>query len=159
MSVIYRNSMNAIGKFVPEGLQPLWKHPAGPQTIFFWAPLFKWGLVIAGLGDLRRPAEKISISQSGALGITGVIWTRYSLVITPRNWSLFSVNLFVAFTAIYQITRALSINKKLCRRQHQTQLTNDNCASYTFLGDENKNTFNFLRFAKRSRYYLTRWDG
>ncbi|GAB1861453.1 Mitochondrial pyruvate carrier [Camponotus japonicus] len=107
MSVIYRNSMNAIGKFVPERLQPLWKHPAGPQTIFFWSPVFKWGLVIAGLGDLQRPAEKISISQSGALGITGLIWTRYSLVIIPRNWSLFSVNLFVAFTAIYQITRAL----------------------------------------------------
>ena len=29
MSVIYKNSMNVIGKFVPEKLQPLWKHPAG----------------------------------------------------------------------------------------------------------------------------------
>ncbi|KAL0120731.1 hypothetical protein PUN28_008417 [Cardiocondyla obscurior] len=78
-----------------------------PQTIFFWAPAFKWGLVIAGLGDLQRPANKISVSQSCALGITGLIWTRYSLAITPKNWNLFSVNLFVAFTAIYQITRSL----------------------------------------------------
>ncbi|KYM96415.1 PREDICTED: mitochondrial pyruvate carrier 3-like [Cyphomyrmex costatus] len=112
MSVIYRNSMNVIGKLVPEKLQPLWKHPAGPQTIFFWAPAFKWGLVIAGLGDLQRPVNKISISQSCALGITGLIWTRYSLVITPRNWNLFSVNLFVAFTAIYQITRALRYQRQ-----------------------------------------------
>lgn len=65
------------------------------------------GLVIAGLGDLQRSAEKVSVSQSGALGITGLIWTRYSLAIIPRNWNLFSVNLFVAFTAIYQITRAM----------------------------------------------------
>lgn len=40
-------------------------HPAGPKTIFFWAPLMKWGLVIAGLGDLKRPANQLSVSQSG----------------------------------------------------------------------------------------------
>jgi len=62
---------------------------------------------MAGLGDLQRPADKVSVSQSGALGITGLIWTRYSLAITPKNWNLFSVNLFVACTAIYQILRAL----------------------------------------------------
>ncbi|XP_020280260.1 mitochondrial pyruvate carrier 4-like [Pseudomyrmex gracilis] len=112
MSVIYKNSMNTIGKFVPEKLQPLWKHPAGPQTIFFWAPAFKWGLVIAGLGDLQRPANKISVSQSCALGITGLIWTRYSLAIIPKNWNLFSVNLFVACTAIYQVARALRYQRQ-----------------------------------------------
>lgn len=62
---------------------------------------------MAGIGDLQRPAEKISIAQSGALGLTGAIWTRYSLAITPKNWSLFSVNLFVAFTALYQVARAI----------------------------------------------------
>lgn len=62
---------------------------------------------MAGLGDLQRPAEKLSLSQSGALGATGIIWTRYSMVITPKNWNLFSVNLFVAITAIYQIGRYL----------------------------------------------------
>ncbi|XP_043282201.1 mitochondrial pyruvate carrier 4-like [Venturia canescens] len=113
MSLVYRNSMKAIGKFVPQKLQPLWNHPAGPQTIFFWAPAFKWGLVIAGLGDLQRPASKISISQSGALGLTGVIWTRYSLAITPKNWSLFSVNLFVAFTALYQVARAIKYQREV----------------------------------------------
>lgn len=28
-SLVYKNSMKAIGKFVPEKLQPLWNHPAG----------------------------------------------------------------------------------------------------------------------------------
>ncbi|XP_033213334.1 mitochondrial pyruvate carrier 4-like [Belonocnema kinseyi] len=112
MSIVYRNSMKTVGKFVPESLQPLWNHPAGPQTIFFWAPCFKWGLVIAGLGDLQRPASQVSLSQSSALGLTGIIWTRYSLAITPKNWGLFSVNLFVAGTAIYQITRAIKYQRE-----------------------------------------------
>lgn len=73
-------------------LQSLWNSPAGPKTVFFWAPLFKWsvhvpsspfekfsakshfgadlvrfvsrGLVAAGLKDLSRPAEVISIPQN-----------------------------------------------------------------------------------------------
>ncbi|XP_076236287.1 uncharacterized protein LOC143180442 [Calliopsis andreniformis] len=112
MSVIYKKSMHKIGKFVPEKLQPLWNHPAGPQTIFFWAPAFKWGLVIAGLGDLQRPANQLSVGQSSALGITGLIWTRYSLAITPKNWSLFSVNLFVAITSMYQVGRAIKYQRE-----------------------------------------------
>ncbi|XP_033191839.1 mitochondrial pyruvate carrier 3-like isoform X1 [Bombus vosnesenskii] len=112
MSVAYKNTMNAIGKFVPQKFQPLWNHPAGPQTIFFWAPAFKWGLVIAGLSDLQRPASQISVSQSSALGITGLIWTRYSLAITPKNWSLFSVNLFVAITALYQVSRGIMYQRE-----------------------------------------------
>ncbi|XP_015609651.1 mitochondrial pyruvate carrier 2 [Cephus cinctus] len=112
MALVYKKSMKAIGKLVPEKMQPLWNHPAGPQTIFFWAPAFKWGLVLAGLGDLQRPASQISLSQSAALGLTGVIWTRYSLAITPKNWSLFSVNLFVAFTALYQVSRAVKYQQE-----------------------------------------------
>lgn len=62
---------------------------------------------MAGIGDLARPAEKISVSQSAALAATGIIWSRYSLVIIPKNWSLFSVNVFVGLTGIYQMTRAI----------------------------------------------------
>lgn len=79
----------------------------GPKTIFFWAPAFKWGLVIAGIGDLTRPAEALSIPQTLALAATGVIWSRYSLVIIPKNYSLFSVNLFVAGTQLFQLYRAI----------------------------------------------------
>ncbi|VEN35114.1 unnamed protein product [Callosobruchus maculatus] len=65
------------------------------------------GLVIAGIADLQRPADKISVSQCGALLATGVIWSRYSLVIIPKNYSLFSVNVFVALTQCYQMYRAI----------------------------------------------------
>lgn len=61
--------------------------------------------MIAGLADLNRPVDRISLAQSSSLTATGVIWSRYSLVITPKNWSLFSVNVFVALTSGYQVFR------------------------------------------------------
>ncbi|ENN72118.1 mitochondrial pyruvate carrier 2 [Dendroctonus ponderosae] len=108
MSAIYTKCISAVDKFVPQKLQPLWQHPAGPKTIFFWAPAFKWGLVLAGVADLGRPAETISPPQTVALAATGVIWSRYSLVIIPKNYSLFSVNVFVGATQLYQLYRAVS---------------------------------------------------
>ncbi|XP_060525041.1 mitochondrial pyruvate carrier 2-like [Cylas formicarius] len=108
MSAIYTRGIAVLDRFVPPKLQPLWQHPAGPKTIFFWAPAFKWGLVMAGIADLARPAETISPSQTTALAATGVIWSRYSLVIIPKNYSLFSVNVFVAVTQLFQLYRAVN---------------------------------------------------
>ncbi|KAL1748616.1 hypothetical protein HDZ31DRAFT_79487 [Schizophyllum fasciatum] len=75
--------------------QAFMNHPAGPKTVFFWAPLMKWCLVAAGLKDLSRPADKLSVSQNVALAATGFIWVRYSLVITPVNYSLAAVRILV----------------------------------------------------------------
>lgn len=89
--------------------------------MFFWAPLMKWCLVAAGLKDLSRPAEKLSVSQNVgayhprfyqlaeaefiiisclALAATGFIWVRYSLVITPVNYSLAAVSYFHIYRLI-----------------------------------------------------------
>ncbi|GBN84891.1 Mitochondrial pyruvate carrier 2 [Araneus ventricosus] len=105
MSALYRTIIASIDKRVPAKLQPLWAHEAGPKTIFFWAPAFKWCLVIAGIGDMARPADKLSPGQSTALAATGIIWSRYSMVIIPKNYSLFSVNIFVGLTGLYQLLR------------------------------------------------------
>jgi hypothetical protein len=32
--------------------------------VFFWAPMMKWCLVLAGVKDLSRPADKLSVSQN-----------------------------------------------------------------------------------------------
>jgi hypothetical protein len=85
--------------------QRFMNHPAGPKTIHFWAPAMKWGLVIAGLNDMRKPAETLSVSQNVALAATGVIWSRYSTQIIPVNYALLSVNLFVGGTGLYQLYR------------------------------------------------------
>ncbi|CAI0454239.1 unnamed protein product [Linum tenue] len=116
-------------------LQALWNHPAGPKTIHFWAPTFKWGISIANIADFAKPPEKLSYPQQIAVTCTGIIWSRYSTVITPvslsmappgglsakycfrssviillyfqKNWNLFSVNVAMAGTGIYQLSRKL----------------------------------------------------
>ncbi|XP_041699891.1 mitochondrial pyruvate carrier 2 [Coregonus clupeaformis] len=105
MRASYHKLLDKIGLMLPAKLRPLYNHPAGPRTIFFWAPMFKWGLVGAGLADMSRPAEKLSISQSAVLTATGLTWSRYSLVIIPKNWNLFAVNLFVGSAGISQLYR------------------------------------------------------
>lgn len=37
----------------------------------------KWALVIAGLKDLQRPADKLSLNQNLALAATGFIWVSF----------------------------------------------------------------------------------
>ncbi|KAH9963435.1 mitochondrial pyruvate carrier [Lactifluus volemus] len=85
--------------------QSFMNHPAGPKTVFFWAPVMKWCLVAAGLKDLNRPADKLSVSQNVALAATGFIWVRYSFVIKPINISLAAVNFFVGSTGLGQLAR------------------------------------------------------
>lgn len=46
----------------------------------------KWALVLAGISDFARPAEKLSLTQNAALTTTGLIWTRWCLIIKPKNY-------------------------------------------------------------------------
>ncbi|KAM9347325.1 mitochondrial pyruvate carrier 2b [Symphorus nematophorus] len=109
----YHRILDRIEHMLPAKLRPLYNHPAGPKTVFFWAPMFKWGLVVAGLADMTRPAEKLSTSQSGVLTATGLIWSRYSLVIIPKNWNLFCVNFFVGSAGASQLYRIWRYNQDL----------------------------------------------
>lgn len=74
------------------------------RAVHFWAPSFKWALVIAGLADIQtRPAEKISPAQVAALSATGIIWARYATQIRPVNYNLLAVNIFVGITGCVAI--------------------------------------------------------
>ena len=46
----------------------------------------QWALVLAGVADFARPAEKLSLTQNAALTATGAIWTRWCFVIRPKNY-------------------------------------------------------------------------
>ncbi|TDL17269.1 UPF0041-domain-containing protein [Rickenella mellea] len=92
--------------------QAFMNHPAGPKTVFFWAPMMKWCLVAAGVKDLGRPADKLSVSQNVALAATGFIWVRYSFVIIPVNYSLAAVNFFVGSTGLSQLYRIWDYRRK-----------------------------------------------
>merc|ERR1739838_498506 len=58
-------------------LSKAWHHPAGPKTVFFWAPAWKWSLVIAGISDLARPAHKLSLNANISLVANGAVYTRW----------------------------------------------------------------------------------
>uniref|UniRef100_A0A8B9GUD0 Mitochondrial pyruvate carrier n=1 Tax=Astyanax mexicanus TaxID=7994 RepID=A0A8B9GUD0_ASTMX len=90
----YHRTLDRVELMLPPRLRPLYNHPAGPKTVFFWAPVFKWGLVFAGFSDMTRPPEKLRF-----------IWSRYCLVIIPKNWALFAVNFFLGMCGTIQLFR------------------------------------------------------
>lgn len=129
---------------MPSVVRNLSEHPAGPMTIFFWAPTSKWLLSVNNLMDLKKGSsklcpivflffflrhtfnflpsiilialdtDKMSLAQQIALTSTGVIWTRYSFVITPVNYNLAIVNAVLGVSSGYHLTRKINndyINK------------------------------------------------
>jgi mitochondrial pyruvate carrier 2 len=103
-------------------LKSLWNHPAGPKTIFFWAPTFKWGISLANISDLQRNPEEVSLPMQLAVTATGLIWSKYSLDITPKNYNLLAVNAFMALTGMMQLYRKwdYSQNPKLASANSNT---------------------------------------
>lgn len=67
----------------------------------------QWALVLAGVSDFARPAEKLSLTQNAALTATGIIWTRWCLIIKPKNYLLAAVNFFLGAVGVVQVTRIL----------------------------------------------------
>ncbi|GBG31281.1 Mitochondrial pyruvate carrier-like protein [Hondaea fermentalgiana] len=97
----------ALSANMPAPVTNFLKHPAGPFTIHFWAPSFKWMLSVSNIVDFDRPVENISTTQQLALTATGFIWSRYSMVINPVNYNLFAVNCSLAVTGSYQLARKI----------------------------------------------------
>lgn len=85
----------------------MWESEIGIKTVHFWAPVMKWALVIAGISDFARPVEKLSFTQNFALTCTGLIWTRWCLIIKPKNYLLAAVNFFLGLVGIVQVSRIL----------------------------------------------------
>ena len=82
--------------------------PSGPMTIFFWAPTSKWLLSVNNLSDLNKDTDKMSFAQQSALTSTGIIWTRYAMVITPVNYNLAIVNFVLGLSSGYHLSRKVN---------------------------------------------------
>jgi hypothetical protein len=80
---------------------------AGPFTVHFWAPMSKWMISGASFMDLHRPTDKISLPQYLALTATGFFFTRYSLLVTPVNYTLCSVNVALFLSSGWHLSRKL----------------------------------------------------
>ncbi|KAK5636881.1 hypothetical protein RRF57_012593 [Xylaria bambusicola] len=95
--------------------------PVGLKTVHFWAPVMKWALVLAGIGDFARPAEKLSLTQNAALTATGAIWTRWCFIITPQNYLLAAVNFFLGCVGVAQLTRIAMYNASQKKLSEQVE--------------------------------------
>mmetsp|Transcript_20735 Transcript_20735/g.34301 ORF Transcript_20735/g.34301 Transcript_20735/m.34301 type:complete len:276 (+) Transcript_20735:102-929(+) len=80
---------------------------AGPFTVHFWAPMSKWMISGASFMDLNRPTDKISLPQYAALTATGFFFTRYSLLVTPVNYTLCSVNVALFLSSSWHLSRKI----------------------------------------------------
>ena len=91
-AVMSRNTIKAV--VAPYGPAYL-ASAGGPFTIHPWPPVTK--LLISGTSmmELDRPTEKISFSQYAALTLTGAIFTKYGMAVTPINYPLSSVNVLL----------------------------------------------------------------
>ena len=98
-----------------------WNSPIGPKTVHFWAPVMKWGMVLAGASDFTRPAESLSFTQNFALMCTGAIWTRWCFVIRPKNIALAAVNALVFVVGATQVSRIYAYNQSLKSTEGQAK--------------------------------------
>ena len=68
---------------------------------------------ISNIKDMEKPAQLISTNQQIAIFATGVIWSRYALVVRPINYNLMIVNMFMSMTAAYQLYRKSQVPEEL----------------------------------------------
>jgi len=79
----------------------------GPFTIHPWPPMTKLAISGTSMLELDRPTDKISLSQCAALTLTGAIFSRYALVVTPVNYPLTSVNVLLFLSSGWHLGRKI----------------------------------------------------
>jgi len=107
-----------VNKRFPAGrIHDMYHHAAGPKTIFFWAPMWKWTIVIAGIADLFRPASNISMNNCAALMANGTVYTRwYGWAIIPRNVIGASCSFFTGCTGLVQGARRWQYDRDIANQ-------------------------------------------
>lgn len=68
--------------------------------MFFWAPVMKWCLVAAGLKDLNRPAEKLSVSQNLGVSVNDLYHDVY-IHLHPLSFGSDGIDLGAVFICHY----------------------------------------------------------
>jgi len=60
----------------------------GPKTVHFYGPLANWGLVLAAIADMNKPAENISPNMTAVMMIYSGLFMRFAWMVKPRNFLL-----------------------------------------------------------------------
>mmetsp|Transcript_71505 Transcript_71505/g.225822 ORF Transcript_71505/g.225822 Transcript_71505/m.225822 type:complete len:138 (+) Transcript_71505:179-592(+) len=81
------------------------KSPTGPTTTHFWGPIANWGFVLAGINDMKKPAEAISGNMTGVLCVYSCLFMRFAWVVQPRNYLLLACHASNECVQQYQFWR------------------------------------------------------
>ncbi|XP_061952468.1 mitochondrial pyruvate carrier 1 isoform X1 [Populus nigra] len=79
--------------------------PVGPKTTHFWGPVANWGLVTAGLVDIKKPPEMISGNMTGAMCVCSALLMRFAWMVQPRNYLLLACHASNETVQLYQLSR------------------------------------------------------
>ena len=112
LQATYNQVFNEVGVPPAWELEAIVQPPSPSHSICFWAPITKWGLVCTEPAGMARPAEKLSTAEATVLA-TGFIWSRYSLVIIPKNWRLLAVNSFAGTAGASELSHIWRYNQEL----------------------------------------------
>ncbi|KAI5959621.1 uncharacterized protein KGF55_005265 [Candida pseudojiufengensis] len=58
-------------------------------TTHFWGPVSNFGIPIAAVMDLKKNPELISGPMTGSLILYSLVFMKYAVAVTPKNYLLF----------------------------------------------------------------------
>ncbi|CAB1327605.1 unnamed protein product [Coregonus sp. 'balchen'] len=103
----YHRILNQIELLLPGKLRPIYNHPAAGVRASYHR--------ILNQIELKLPAKLRPFYNHPA----GVIWSRYSLVIIPKNWGLFFVNGFLGLAGANQLVRIWMYQQEVKKQQDE----------------------------------------
>ena len=85
--------------------------PTGLKTVHAWGPIANWGIVLAALADMNKPAEQISPNMTGVMIVYSALFMRFAWMVRPRNYLLLACHATNEAAQIVQMGRWLSSAK------------------------------------------------
>ena len=93
--------------------------PVGPKTVHFWGPAANWGLVVAGLLDANKPAERISERMTATLFFYSCLFMRFAWKVQPRNLFLFSCHFCNASAQAMLFAKKIKYNAEMAGKSQK----------------------------------------
>ena len=93
--------------------------PIGPKTTHFWGPIGNWGIVLAGVLDMNKPPEKISLNMTAVLLTYSLMFMRFAYKVIPRNYLLFSCHVCNTIAQSILLKRAIIYQRSLKKETNQ----------------------------------------
>ena len=82
--------------------------PTGLRTVHAWGPIANWGIVLAAIVDMNKPAEQISPNMTGVMIVYSGLFMRFAWMVTPRNYLLLACHATNECAQIVQMGRWLA---------------------------------------------------